>query len=457
MSPLLLAALILVVWELAGRRLPWPAERAWPRIPEWAALPAAVVLVGGFWAGLALLGFQSGHDGTRAAWFANFPLRFVDDAYPFGDLHAVISLGALALALLETLALGTLVAIVAQQPGRSWATRVAPLVFAALAVLAVSATVVSSGDLFGYVGLGMLRGQAYFRPVGFFTGEYARVFAHYPIRPTIYGPFWVWFNAAIVALGGPGFLGKMVALRLAGVLELLLLIALGRALALPRAALYALALNPMLWLQFVVNAHNDLAAVVLLVAASLLVGRRWPAWASVAIACAGLIKFPFLLLGVVAFVRLPLRARLGYAALAVGLCVAASAAFGGHPYLDALLGTARSRGAAWDPLVGGVKAACALGVLAVCAFALLRGRLVAFGGWLFPALAPVLFPWYFVWTVPYGVAAGNGLTASLLALPLAATLADTIYGLDPIALVVPAGIVGALLLGMRPGLRYLRA
>jgi hypothetical protein len=476
---LLLAAAIFVVWELAGRRLPWPAALTWPRLPQWVAPVAGLTLVVAYAAQLALLVFQAGHDGVRPAWFGDFPLRFVDDAYAFGPLHGAISLAALALALAQSAALIALLANTALQtqaprvPGAgagaagasaagakaadSSAGRVAPYVFGALALLSVGAPVVSSGDVFGYVGLGMLGGQAYFRPAGFFSGEFARVFAHYPIRPTIYGPLWVALNSTLVALGS-GFLGKIVALRLFGAVALGLLVWLARALGAPRAAVYALALNPMLWFQFVANAHNDLPAIALLVGATLLLARQRPTWAVGLVAAAGLIKFPFLLLGVVAFARLPLRPRLTYAAAAVAVCVVLSAIFGGQPYLDALLHTARSRGAAWDPLVTGSKAALGLAVLTVTGMALARGRFLAFGGWLYPALAPVLFPWYFVWALPYAFAAGTGLTATLLALPLVATLGDTIYALDAVALVVPFGALALLVLALRPnGRTYLRA
>jgi hypothetical protein len=108
--------------------------------------------------------------------------------------------------------------------------------------------------------------------------------------------------------------------------------------------------------------------------------------------------------------------------------------------------------------VAGSKAALALGVLTVTGVALLRGRFLAFGGWLYPALAPVLFPWYFVWALPYACAAGTGISATLLALPLVATLADTIYALDAVALVVPFAALALLVLALRPnGRTYLRA
>ena len=74
---------------------------------------------------------------------------------------------------------------------------------------------------------------------------------------------------------------------------------------------------------------------------------------------------------------------------------------------------------------------------------------LSFAGWLLPALAPLLFPWYLVWAVPYALAAGVGVQASLLALPVLATLTDTIYRLDTVALVLPAAALAVLVLAVR--------
>jgi hypothetical protein len=445
MSPLVTAAFILTLWEALGRRLPILSVRL-PHVTRLAASGAAIVLVGAFAEQLLLIAYQAGHDGARPAWIGATPFLFVDDAYPFGAEHGAISLAALGIVLMQSIGFGTLVAGVAQ--GDSLSRRLVPFVAAMLGVLALWAPVVTSGDVFGYVGLGMLGTHVFERPAHFFSGEYARLFDAYPLRPTIYGPLWIGLNAGVVALGTT-FAGKVLALRALGAVLLLILAWLVQRVGGSRTLTAAVLLNPMLWLQFVSNAHNDLMAVTLVVAGVALVAQRRPAWAMAAIAAAGLVKLPFLIVGAVVFAREGPRRALLYAGGAAGLCVVLSAVFGGAPYLDALLATTRGRGVAMDPLLQATKTGFALAAVGASAFVLLRGRFPAFAGWLYPALAPLLFPWYLIWAVPYALAARAGALATLLALPLLATLSDTIYGLDELALALPAAALALLVVAAR--------
>jgi hypothetical protein len=445
-SPLIPAAFVLTLWEALGRRLPdWSGFRA-PQVTPRAAALAALLLVSGFAQSLFLLAYQSGHDGLRPGWIEAAPFRFVDDAYPFGPEHGLISLAALGLAVMQTVGFGSLVLGVAQR--ESMSRRLVPFVAGILAILAIWSPAVSSGDVFGYVGLGMLGSHVFERPAHFFTGEYAALFDGYPLRPTIYGPLWVALNAAVVALGGT-FAAKVLALRAFGAVLLGALAWLVMRLTRSRAMVAAVLLNPMLWLQFVANAHNDVLAVTLIVAALVLLAQRRPAWAMALVGAAGLVKLPFLVVGAVAFGRLGTRRAFLYAAGACALCLALSALFGGRPYFDALLATARGRGAFMDPVMQAAKAALALAALGSTLFVLLRGRYPSFAGWLYPALAPVLFPWYLIWAVPYALAAEAGALTTLLVLPVLGTLCDTIYGLDAFALALPVAALAALVVAMR--------
>jgi hypothetical protein len=450
-SPLLIAAFVLTVWQLLGRPLPRLPVLAAPATSRIVVAVGSIVLVAAFAGQILLLVYQAGHDGARAAWFADTPLAFVDDAYPFGDAHGAVSLLALGLVLLQTAGMGALLIGLAAGPeereGRL-ARGLVPFTAGLMAVIAVWSPAVGSGDAFGYVGLGMLGNHVFERPAGFFAPEFARVFDHYPLRPTIYGPLWIGLNAAVVSFGS-GFLGKILVLRLFGVLLLAAFAWLAGRLTGSRIVDAAVLLNPFLWLQFVTDAHNDLLAVVLLTAAVAIAASSRPVWAIAAVVAAGLVKLPFLVIGVVVFGRLGARRAILYSAVAVALCVAISAVFGGKPYLDALLATAGGRRAVMDPLLQGAKTAGALSALGVTAWVVLRGRFPAFGGWLYPALAPVLFPWYLVWAVPYALAARQGVLATLIALPVLAVLSDTIYALDAFALLLPATAIAVLVLSLR--------
>lgn len=448
MSPLFLVALALVAWEVLARRgLLGGLRVRLPRLsPGWLAL-AAPALVAAFAAQLALCDYQAAHDGLRPAWFARMPYHFVDDAYRFGAAHARISYLALALALVETAGLAAILAVVAHHPSNRAARLVPAIATAAMAVLALISPVVTSGDVFGYVGIGMMKWQAYLRPAGFFWGEYARVFDRYPIRPVVYGPVWVGLNAALVALG-TSFAGKVLALRIFGAVLIFALVAVLRALRVGTPVLWAVALNPMLWFQFVVNTHNDLLPIVLVVAALPAIERRLPWVAVLLVALAGAVKLPFLLLGAVVFARVPkFPVRLAYAAGAVALALGISYVFGGTPYLDALTSTGRAR-AIWSLDISILRTAFVLLAVAATAAAVLARRFFAFAGWLCPGLAPLLFPWYLAWTIPYVCAAGAGLLETLLALPIAATLADTIYELDDVSVGIALGTIGLVVIAL---------
>jgi hypothetical protein len=455
MSPLVLAALILTVWDVLGRRLPHVPQVPWPRVSRLGAAVGALALVAAFALQLLLLAFQAGHDGVRPDWVSRTPLLFVDEAFPWGPAHLAISFAALGLVAIQTAGLVAVVAAIVRADDGEAGARTArfarsmlPFFVPMLAILAVWSPAVSSGDVFGYVGLGLLGPHPFDRPPHFFTGEYGRVFDTWHLRPTIYGPAFTSVNAAVVALGA-GFAGKVYALRAFGVVLLLLFAALVQTLVRSRALTAAVLLNPMLWLQFVTNAHNDLLGICLLTGALLAVARRVPLVAVALIAAAGCVKFPFLVIGALAFVREGPRRAIVYSASAVALCLAASAVFSGQPYLDALLLTARTRAHFTDPVLNELKLGLSLAVLAVTLFVVLRGRFPAFAGWLYTALAPVLFPWYLAWAFWYALAAQRAALVTVLALPLLATLSDGIYGFETLAYALPAAAFAGLVYALR--------
>jgi hypothetical protein len=65
----------------------------------------------------------------------------------------------------------------------------------------------------------------------------------------------------------------------------------------PNRMLAIAALNPALFLQFVVDAHNDIVAVSLVILAAIFVKRGWLVACSLGILSAALIKIPFAILG----------------------------------------------------------------------------------------------------------------------------------------------------------------
>jgi hypothetical protein len=196
------------------------------------------------------------------------------------------------------------------------------------------------------------------------------------------------------------------------------------------AVLALVAFDPALYFAYVVNAHGDLLAVVLLIGA-LAAAAALPLVAAVLVACAGLLKLPLVLLAPVVFTgRGALRARLGYAVLAVVLAVAASLWLGGRVYFDLF---AAQLHAVFVPVTraGAVATAVRCGLLIVAAFALanafVRGVVRRAAAWSFVALAPLISPAALVWTLPYAALARPVLAEVLILLPIAAALLDVSF------------------------------
>jgi hypothetical protein len=437
-SPLLLAALLLALWELAGGRMP-RAPRFGPGSRGLVAA-GAVALVAGFVAQLALVAFQALHE-AHPAWADRLPYLVVYPVPPLGAEHRLISFAALAIALVQCAALAAFVAPLADAGAAGGgaarlAKRLAPVVAVALGILALGAPAMSSADVFGYVGLGMLGPHPFARPAHFFTGEFARVFDDYPLRPTIYGPLWTATNAFVVGLAHT-FAGKVFALRVFGVVLFLAFFAIVHRIVRRDAVTIALLVNPMPWFQCVTNAHNDVLGACMLAGAVALADRRKPFIAAILVAAAGLVKFPFVLLGALAFVREGPRRAFAFAALAGAICFAASALFGGRDYFDALASTGGITDASVDPLIKYVKVLLAVGAAGITAIIMLRGRFPAFGGFVYPAIAPIFYPWYLLWAVCYSLAARRAMLLTLLALPLVGVLADGVYTFHGFTLLVP--------------------
>jgi len=461
LSPLLLAALILTAWEMAGRGLRALRGNR-PRISRLAVGVSALALPIAFAGQLLLLQYQSGHDGPRPDWVGYAPLLVAYPGVQLGPLHPAFSLGALILAIVQTAALAGFVAAllqhdeIASDPARRLARTLTPYVAGVLGLLALWSPAVSSSDIFGYVGLGMLGPHPFDRPEHFFSGEFARFFDARPVAPTIYGPLWTAVNAAVVAPGS-SFFAKVMLLRVEGFLSFAVLSALVHRVTKSSPLTAAVLLNPFLWYQFVTNAHNDILGIVLLVGAVALTSRGRAAIAVPVVAAAGLVKFPLLLVGAVVFAREGPRRAVAYALSAIVLCLVCSAVFGGKAYVDALLVTGQLT-ADTSPLFKDLKLAIALCSVVLTAFVLLRGRFPGFGGFVYPAIAPIFFPWYLAWALPYALAARRGALATALALPVLGVLGDGLYGFHGFTLVIPLAALAWVVWSAlpRPTLRAVR-
>jgi hypothetical protein len=351
-------------------------------------------------------------------WFRALPLLAIDDRSP---LHGHAAFGPFVglCALAETLACALFYNVTRRR--RLSRATLTCVVAAGCTMFAIAlfAPVLTSFDLYAYAGSANVP-DAYRPPRLAFSGEFFAINRYYgvPIFPSAYGPVWLGL-ARLVTLPFASLGAQLVALRLCGAVALALCAVAVRAAGAGEGESALVALNPGLVSYFVLDGHNDIAGVALVVAAVALVRRSWTAAVLLGILAGG-IKLPFLIVGMLAFAPLPsLRARLTGAALTLGGGLALSIAFGGRAYLAALQKTAYIyRGALRDWTANELHLALALVALGAVALALLRRTYWPTASWAHVALAATIFGWYFAWGLPYAVLERRWLGVFLVSLPV---------------------------------------
>lgn len=314
---------------------------------------------------------------------------------------------------------------------------------AAAAMLAFSlcAPVLFNADVYAYVADGALQRAAYAPPTVPLPGDLAAVNAWWgtPLPAATYGPLWLAL-AHLIAAPAAGLLAKTIAFRVAGALAGVLVLALLRAYGLPERVLLLVALNPALYAQFVLDAHNDMLPLAIVLAAAL-AARRQPALAAALIAGAALIKLPYVLAGLPVLLRArPPAVRAVAAAFAVASAIFVSAITGGRPYLHALLGYANAA-----PSSNPAHVLAALAGVAAIAGALVCVRRLRTAVWLIPSFGAYAAPWYALWSVPYALASRRATVYLLCAFPLVSALAEpALVRWWTLAIAVPALTVASL-------------
>jgi hypothetical protein len=451
MHPLALMGLSLIVWELSVRRsgsallekLRAIRRGFQPTLGQVRACLA--LLVFSFAAQLTAL-YSQAHAESSDNWTGPLPVAVMYDGLPFHGSHVPLSILAFSLTILQPLALFVIAIGYARKASRARSFEFAAAV-AAIAGLAIAIPLVTTPDIFEYIQCGVLQFACYAPPAGWAVPGYLTLVAsHIHLHGSIYGPLWVAVNS-VVALAGDSLLLKILAVRLYGALVVLGTAALLAKTSVPRSAVVAFIANPFVWLYFVMDAHVDMQAFALIVAASLAAARRKPAVAALLLAGAALVKLPFVVLGSVALssVRSAPR-KIALWLFALGLTLAVSYALGGMPYFHALLGYNGRLGALMTP--GDIAMTKFLqGITATAlVLALFFGRRFAGQLWIFPTgVSAVGLPWYISWGFPYALEMGSAFTVALVALPPWAAMLDQNYELsraaDVVALTACAVIV----------------
>jgi hypothetical protein len=360
----------------------------------------------------------------------NLPYHVVDVVFaPPAWAHVAL----IATAVLQTLMLYALYRALRDRRAGLGERIALAVVAVAMIAIALDVRTVNGFDVYadvGYAKLGLA--HAYAPPATAFAPGFGAINAVWgtPMPPDALGPGWVAL-CAVVAGRAATLGGAIFALRALEVVALLALIVLLARRGASVAVLALVAFNPALYFAYVVNAHGDLFAATLLVAA-IAAAAALPLVATLLVVGAALLKLPLILLAPLVFsARAPLRVRLVCVALAVLLALGASFWLGGRAYLDQI---AAELHAAFVPAdrAGIVATALRCGLLIVAAFALVnafvRGVVRRPAAWSFVALTPLIAPASLAWALPYAALARPALIELLILLPLAAALLDASFG-----------------------------
>jgi hypothetical protein len=303
-------------------------------------------------------------------------------------------------------------------------------------------------DAAAYVGYAKLPAftQAYRPPAGVtFSGNgFEAVSKTWPrLLPLVYGPLWLAEDRLVVG-HAPTYAAALGILRAVNVLCLIgLLIALRR-LGFDRATLAVVALNPMLYFYYIVQAHNDLLPI-LLVAAGMVVARRRPLLGALIAGAAGLMKIAFVAIAVAAYAgRRSPRTALACAALSLAVTVAVSWLFGGADYLRAMAFVGHEQIAhhvdAPHVAAAALHAAVALIAAGALAWAIARGTFAAPAAYSFSAVSTIVYPWYLGWCIPYALRVPGFAATFFITLPAVAHFIDPhfpLYATHTFAVLAP--------------------
>jgi hypothetical protein len=305
-----------------------------------------------------------------------------------------------------------------------------------LAGIALHAPTMESADLYSYVGLA-LSPNPYDPSATAFPGG-AAIINHLwgtPLLPSPYGPLWLVISKAVVLPLG-NLAAQLFALRLLELASLVVCLLILRGLAVNRAVIALIAINPAVYDLFVAEGHNDIVGVALLLGA-MLTRPRSRLLAVALAAAAGLIKLPFALLAMLVFVpESPLLRRLLLGIAPAVVTVVLSALFGGALYLRALHRVYQAFTSSTSPLDSVLQFTLVLLALSSLALAVTRRKFIAGAVWTFPALGHFPLAQYLAWSFPYAVADSEPALVFFAALPVAVFLLNTDFAITPLFMAV---------------------
>ncbi len=387
------------------------------------------------------------HPAPEPAWFGTLPIAyFLQNPLWTTRLSMPLVMALQGIALLQVLVLFGLYQ--ALRPIRRFSSGLAVILGAgalAMLVMALRATVMSSSDLYFYVGSALANPSPYRPDAVPFAGEQAVINQIWglPLLPSVYGPLWTALSKLAVSTAH-SLAGQLSAMRWLEVVALFataaLLFVLSRSVAL--AALVVL--NPALFELYVVDGHNDLLGVALVLAAMVSQSRLW---ISIPLAAAaGLIKLPFALVAMLAFSNGgQLARRLVPALAAAGVSVLVSAILVGPDYLAALRQIYLTYQTPAQTGANVAHALLALFCLVSVALVIARRTILAGAPWSFLAFGQRVSTWYLAWGVPYAALDESLASSYFITLPVLNVLLATVFPRSPLVALLQWCLVAALL------------
>ncbi len=439
MSVVFLVGVVLSLWQLALRTHGSPAVAL---ISGWTPTRvvmrfAAVALVVAFVAQAYALDVQAWTVVPgRFAWLNALPIHVFDADHNDAVGEPYFSVALLVCGIVETIALG-IVALAAAR-GITLGNGFVAFIVGAYACVSLASRSLSTTDVYEYVGTSLLGAHVYsLHAANFSHTMYAAVAEHIPVVGSIYGPLWVAINWCETAFGRDLY-GKIEALRVANIVLLAATIAALRwARTGPTLPLVVL-LNPFIWWYFVLNSHADLQWFLLLIMAYGFAKRASPWLAFVFLAMAGLVKFPFVVLGGVVLQPLARwNARVATWCGAIAVVGLSTLVVPGTVYLTTLAHFtamhAQRNAKTYFYIVGPL--CFALAALAVVA----RRRLTS-AALFVHQMGPIAAPWYLLWGAPYVLTSERAMPY-VVAMPVLGVLLDFAFVLNGVNRAIFVGTV----------------
>lgn len=437
----------ILAWQILRWRFGKAAPPAPPRLgAPWLVPVCACASAALFIAQLWTIAFVASHQ-TAPHCLAHLPISVVADLGPTigGEAMPIPGAALMSLAIMQSLLLACVcLASERRKPG-IWEWRVVSLAVFCSMIAALFAPAMTSTDPYLYFSYA----KAGFG--SFASAPHPAVIPDFPLTAWLCGPHLLSPSAY-----GPGFIAYVHALignvhdvttailmlRAANIAWVILAIALMRKMNVPAATLAIFALNPAVLNQYVTNAHNDLIPITLIVAAAALASVPF---GIAAVAAAGLVKLPFLVVGAISFAyESSVLRRILAATTALSLGFGASYLLAGSTYFAGLAWYRHLLLLTGNP----VQIVLTIAVVAFLAIAVLRNRYAGFGAFAFPGLAVLeIQPWYALWGLPYALLQRSYLAVFLAALPVCAFLMDDSVppGLQKALFVVVLVLVAALI------------